>query len=219
MKKWLAFGSLLGASSLVVYNLNFKSKGKTQTLTILSEKKMIEVLEKIKIEYRTQFFMFQKHFRSNRRKLQRNSKEYAETVNIAYSSLPNILNQSINEVLKELNIDREIYDNSWKLLKNEQSVCEAFEDLKIITSTGNLKKDIGVEVTQEALEHCKSKFESEYGHDNLHITVSLLEDEIKDQSGFESEDLEKAYLIYNELAPDYDSIFDAFREAKYVSEF
>ena len=62
MKKWLAFGSLLGASSLVVYNLNFKSKGKTQTLTILSEKKMIEVLERIKIEYRTQFFMFQKHF-------------------------------------------------------------------------------------------------------------------------------------------------------------
>lgn len=189
-----------------------------QTLVILSEKKMLEVMEKIKSEYRTKFYMFQKHFRTNRRKLQKNSREYAEAVHLAYSSLPNILNTSINEVLKEMSIEREIFDNSWKLLKNEASVCEAFEDVKLLTSTGYLKKDIALETAQEALEHCKSRFDGDFNHENLHMTVSLLEDEIKDEYGFEIEDLEKAYLSYLELASEYDSIFDAIREAKYVAD-
>ena len=220
MKKWLAFGSLVGVSSFLVYNLNFKSKGKLQTLTILSEKKMLEILEKIKSEYRSQFTMFQKHFRSSRRKLQKNSREYSDAVSIAYNNLPSILNSSIDEVLKEFNVDREIFDNSWKLLKNEQIICEAFEDIKIITFTGYPKKEIGTETLNEVLEFCKTKLENEYiNNENLQMTVSVLEDDIKDLYGFEIEDLEKTYLAYIDVLPDYESIFQAVREAKYVAEF
>lgn len=215
IKKWLAFSGIVGLGSLLVYELQFKSKGKLQNLTILSEKKIMEIFTKIKQAYREAFKKHQKIFRNGRRKLQRNSPEYENFVAEAYSSIPRVFNDTIDEVLKDLNITREIFDNSWKLMKNEEGVFDAFEDIKNITSTGYPRTELQMETVRDALEFCKEKLERELGTtETLQLAVSLLEDDLKDRYGFEIEDFERVYFAYLDSFNDYDSVFQAIRDAK-----
>lgn len=161
----------------------------------------------------------QKLFRNTRRKLELNSKEYADVVYQFYSNLPSVLNEAIEEVLKEFNVSKEIYEDSWRLLKNEDVIIEAYEDMKTILASGHQRKELDVETLRDCLEFCKSKIDSELmTAENLQLTVSIMEDELKLTYSFEIEDIERGYNAYLDTLNDYDSIFQAIREAKSIIE-
>jgi hypothetical protein len=215
LKKWLALGGVASLSSFLVYNFAIKTKGKLQTLVILTEKKMLEVFSRIKAVYRSSFAKHQKQFRHGRRKLQRNSPEYAAFVSESYANLPKVFNEAVEEVLKEFDIPKEVYENSWRLLKSEENIFEAHEDLKFIAATGHPRNELQVDTIRDALEFCKSKLENEFsGAESLQLAVSFLEDELKDTYGFEIEEFERGYYAYFEGSNEYDSIFQAIMEVK-----
>ena len=215
--KWLALGGLMGLTSLLFYELKIKSKGKVQTLVILSENKMLDIFNQIKQKYRDSFKKYQKIFRNGRRKHQRNSQEYGNFVYDSYANLQRVFNESVDEVLEENSISKEVYENSWKLLKNDVSIFEAAEDMKIITPSGNLRTDLTMEDVRKCLEFCRDKFDSFPGMtENLQLAVSLLEDDLKLEYGVEIEDIEKWYYAYIGEFEDCDSLFQAIRETKSV---
>ena len=219
MKKWLAVGGLMGLGSLLLYELKLKSKGKTQDLMILSEKRMLDIFIQVKSKYSHSFRKYQKIFRNTRRKLQRNSQEYANCVYDSYASLQKIFNDSIEEVLAENGISKEIFDNTWKLLRNEQVVFEAAEEMRTISLSGKPRNDLSMDTIANALELCKEKLESELGSiESLQLAVCIMEDYVKAMYDFEVEDLEKIYMSYPENFNDYDSVFQAISESKSVIE-
>ena len=178
---------------------------------------MLEIFEKIKLAYRESFKKYQKIFRNGRRKLQRNSEEYANFVYDSYANLSKIFNDSINEVLKEMQIPREIYDNSWRVLKNDEIILESAEDMRVVSNLGHFRKDLPIEIIQDSLKLCKERFESEYSNnERLQLVISLLEDELKEAYGIEIEDLEKAYFAFADNFEDYDWLFNAIKDSKTV---
>jgi hypothetical protein len=54
--------------------------------------------------------------------------------------------------------------------------------------------------------------------ETLQTTVSVMEDELKASYGFEIEDIERGYNSFMDSLNDYDSIFQAIREAKYIKD-
>ncbi|OMJ88011.1 hypothetical protein SteCoe_10168 [Stentor coeruleus] len=219
VKKWLAIGGLIGLSSFLIYHYRFKPKCKLQTLIILNEKKLIEIFGKIKTSYREAFKKHQKIFRNGRRKLQRSSMEYENFVYESYANIPKVFNDTVDEVLKDLSMTREIFDDSWKLLKNEESVFDAYADMKTITPTGYPRNELQMETIRDALEFCKEKLGGVLDStETLQLAVSLLEDDLKDRYGFEIEDIERAYCSFMDNFNDYDSVFQAIREAKSVMD-
>ena len=187
---------------------------------ILTEKRMLEVLTKLKSVYKNQFTKHQKLFRSSRRKYSSNSKEYADLVSEFYSSLPSIFSDSIEEVIKDFNITREVYDNSWRMLKTNDQILEAYEESKVIVATGHHRKELEVETLRDCLEFCKSKIDIEFLNiEALHQTVSVMEDELKASYSFEIEDIERGYTNYIDSLNDYDSVFQMIREARTIKEY
>lgn len=220
MKKWIILGSLVGISSFLIYKYQIKPKQNLESLLILTEKRMLEILSRIKSAYRTSFLKHQKLFRNTRRKLEINSKEYSEVVFQFYSNLHTVLNEAIEDVLKEFNVSKKIYEDSWRLLKNEDVIIEAYEDMKTIVATGHQRKELDVETLRDCLEFCKSKIDLDQLTDEfLQLTVSIMEDELKSNYGFEIEDIERGYNAYMDNLDEYDSVFQAIREAKTFKDF
>lgn len=217
MKKWLAFGGLMGLGSLLVYELKLKTKGKVQTLVTLTDKKILEIFVHIKSHYRDAFKKHQKLFRNGRRKLQRNSQEYANYVFDSYSSLPKIFSDCVDEVLSEQHISREIYENSWKLLKSDESIFEAAEEMKTIITTGYPRTDLPIDTIRDALDFCSEKLGPELRSlESLQLAISVLEDDLKDMYGLEIEDFERGYYSLMEGCNEYDAVFSSVREAKSI---
>ena len=209
----------MSLGSLLYYELKLKSKGKTQVLMILPEKRMLEIFVQIKPNYSHSFRKYQKIFRSTRRKLQRNSNEYANCVYDFYASLQKIFNDSVEEVLNEIDISKEIFDNTWKLLKNDEIIFEAAEEVKALSFSGKPRNDLSIDTISSALELCKEKLELELGSiESLQLAVSIMEDDIKAGYDLEVEDLEKIYMSYPENFNDYDSVFQAINHSKSVIE-
>jgi hypothetical protein len=219
MLKWIAAGVVISLSSYTFYHYKIKPSQRLETLMILTEKRMLEVFSKIKSAYKNQFSKHQKLFRSSRRKLSSSSKEYQDLVSDFYSNLPSVFNEAIEETIKEFGISREIYDNSWRMLKNDESIAEAYEESKTIVATGHHRKELEVETLRDCLEFCKSKIDGELMNlETLQTTVSVMEDELKASYGFEIEDIERGYNSFMDSLNDYDSIFQAIREAKYIKD-
>jgi hypothetical protein len=215
--KWVTLGSLMGLGSYLAYQYSLLPKVKVQTLRILSEKKLLEIFARIKVAYRDSFKKYQKIFRNGRRKLQRNSQEYANYVYDSYSNLQKVFDEAVDEVLTELHIPKEVYENSWRILKNDELIFEAAEEMKVISFTGHARPDLSIETIRDALEFCKEKIDSELGSmESLQLAISLLEDELKDTYGFEIEDFEKGYYAYMDNLNDYDSVFLAIKDSKSV---
>jgi hypothetical protein len=220
MKKWVAAGVLVTASSCAYYYYYIRPSQRLETLMILTEKRMLEVLTKLKSVYKNQFTKHQKLFRSSRRKFSSNSKEYSDLVSEFYTSLPSIFSDSIDEAIKDFNITREIYDNSWRLLRTNDQISEAFEECKIIVATGHHRKELEVETLRDCLEFCKSKIDIEFLNlEALHLTVSVMEDELKASYGFEIEDIERGYNYFLESLNDYDSVFQMIKEARTIKDY
>lgn len=216
----MAAGIVFAISSFTYYHYRIKPSQRLETLMILTEKRMLEVLTKLKSVYKNQFTKHQKLFRSSRRKYSSNSKEYADLVSEFYSSLPSIFSDSIEEVIKDFNITREVYDNSWRMLKTNDQILEAYEESKVIVATGHHRKELEVETLRDCLEFCKSKIDIEFLNiEALHQTVSVMEDELKASYSFEIEDIERGYTNYIDSLNDYDSVFQMIREARTIKEY
>ena len=162
MKKWVAAGIAFVISSYTYYHYQIKPSQRLETLMILTEKRMLEVLTKLKSVYKNQFSKHQKLFRSSRRKYSPSSKEYLDLVSEFYSSLPSIFSDSIEEVIKDFNITRQVYDNSWRMLKTNDQILEAYEESKVILATGHHRKELEVETLRDCLEFSKSKIDIDF---------------------------------------------------------
>ena len=219
MKKWLAAGALVGVCSGVYYYYCIGPSQRLETLMVLTEKRMLEVLSKLKSVYKNQFTKQQKLFRSSRRKYSSNSNEYSDLVSEFYTSLPSIFSDSIDEVIKDFSITRETYNNSWRMLKTNDQILEVFEECKVILASGHHRKELEVETLRDCLDFCKSKIDVEFLNlEALRLTVSIMEDELKASYGFEIEDIERGYNYFLDSLNDYDSVFQMINEARTIKD-
>lgn len=214
-------GSLIPVVSLAYYYIFRGPRAQTIILEVLPETTLLDLLNLIRKKYSKSYKKFQFQCKKQRRRLRRGSAEYYEQIKDCFKIHNKLLEDAVDEALKERSIKKATYENSMRLLKHEPSISEACQDMRKIINKGPIPGDLNADKLHEILTFYRSRLDSEPPAQNpysLPLTLTMIEDDIYEVFGTEIEEIERAFDMYWEMLREFEPLIQTISQAKLIDE-
>lgn len=218
-RKVLIFSGLFSIASLVTYSYLTVRQVKLDTIYIMSDVVLLNIFHQARKTFSKAYRRSQNNFRKVRRRLERRSAAYWQSITEYFTSLPGLYRESLESVVSDLGFTMKVFDDTMRFRKTDSAIYEACEEMREVINKGALSTELTPEVLKDILDFMRVKLDEECnsneGLDIYHI-VTLLEDEVFDTYHYEVEVIERSYDLYLSSFKEFDIIFQTIGQCKLI---
>ncbi|CAG9330318.1 unnamed protein product [Blepharisma stoltei] len=191
----LGIAALSLAGGIAWYRL--RSSMKFATIKLLDKPSFIKVLAQIREAFSENFATLLKLNRKKRRNLYRGGKEYRICIRDLKDHARRALDKATADVLGRLRLTEEIFQESYNRMEHDPEVALAFSKVCSIP-VKNVSSLLNQSRLNEIFKFTTSRTSkiNEEDPNELNIKMKMIEDEIYEQFGFETEEIEAAVAKY-----------------------